>query len=226
MLAIIPARGGSKGIPDKNIKIFAGKPLIVHTIEAAKKAKGISRIIVSTDSEKIAQIAIRSGAEIPFMRPKRLATDSARAIDNYIYTLSRLNSVAGKKYSHFMVLQPTSPLRTSKDIDNAIQLFFDKKADSVISVCESWHPVEWTKRIDSMGILKNFILKNNQKNKQAYIKTYIPNGALFVFKLSLIEQKKTYYSGKTYAYLMPKERSIDIDDDFDFEMAQYLMGKQ
>ena len=137
MIAIIPARGGSKGIPNKNIKQLSGKPLIAYTIEAAKNAKSLKKIILSTDDQEIAKIARNYGVEVPFMRPKELATDDALAIDNYIYTIERLNSKLREPYESFVVLQPTSPLRTALDIDNAVRIFRENNADSVVSVSEA-----------------------------------------------------------------------------------------
>lgn len=226
VIAIIPARGGSKGLPGKNIKAINGKPLIWYTINAAKKSKFIGKIIVSTDDDGIANISKSFRAEIPFMRPKELARDDSLAIDNYIYTINKLNE--GFKYciEEFIVLQPTSPLRTSLDIDNAVKIFKEKKADSVISVSEAIHPPIWAKRIDSKGILMNYFdIKIGNKNRQEIEKAYMPNGAIFVFKYSLIKEKYSYYSDKTYPYVMPLERSIDIDSKLDFEFAEYLMKK-
>lgn len=126
MIAIIPARGGSKGLPGKNIKFLNGKPLIAYTIEAALKAKHVHRVIISTDDLEIADTAKKYGAEVPFMRPEYLATDDALAIDVYKYTLSRLSETEGTIITDFMVLQPTSPLRTATDIDKAITIFKEK----------------------------------------------------------------------------------------------------
>ena len=226
VITIIPARGGSKGLPGKNIKEMNGKPLIWYTINAAKKSKHISKIILSTDDVRIAKIASNCGAEIPFMRPKKLATDNALAEDNYIYTIDRLNKEFSYSISEFIVLQPTSPFRTSLDIDNAIKIFKEKKADSVISVSETIHPPIWAKRIDENGILRNYFnIEIGNKNRQEIEKAYMPNGAIFILKYSLLKEKYSYYSDKTYPYIMPLERSIDIDSKLDFEFAEYLMKK-
>ena len=224
MLAIIPSRGGSKGLPGKNIRLLNGKPLIGYTIESAIEAKNINRVVVSTDDMEIAKIAKIYGAEIPFMRPQELATDNALAIDNYIYTIERLNTEFGGNYKEFVVLHPTSPLRTAEDIDNAIEIFKNRNAESVISVCEAPHPPLWAKEIDVHGILKNyFSLNTENKNRQELKKAYMPNGAVYVFKISLLKEKRVYYFEKTYPYVMPKERSIDIDDYFDFKLAEFLI---
>jgi len=223
MLAIIPARGGSKGLSGKNIKILNGKPLIAYTIEAALLAKNVDRVIVSTDSQQIAEVVVGLGAEIPFLRPDRLSTDSALAVDNYIYTVARLEKESGLKISDFIVLQPTSPLRTFSDIDNANDLFKEKKADSVISYTEETHPVYWHKKInDDLSIRE--IFKTELKNRQAYEKTHYPNGAIFIFKTSLIYSKK-YITKNSYAYIMPRNQSVDIDTIDDFNYAEYLLRK-
>lgn len=224
MLSIIPARGGSKGLPGKNIKLLQGKPLIAHTIEQALQAKEISKVIVSTDDREIADIARQYGAEVPFIRPQYLATDTALSIDNYIYTIERLKKETGVNINNFIVLQPTSPLRTSKDIDNAINLFYEKKADSVISYTEEQHPIAWHKKVNSDLSFTN-IFEDKLQNRQDIKTTYYPNGAIFIFKFELILQK-IYYSDKTYAYIMPRNSSVDIDTIDDFEYVEFLIQKK
>jgi len=225
MIAIIPARSGSKGLPGKNIKILIDKPLIAYSIEAALKARSISEVIVSTDDAHIAQIAIEYGAKVPFLRPKSLATDEALAVDNYIYTIERLNKLRSKQIDSFVVLQPTSPLRTTKDIDEAINLFYRKNADSVISYTKESHPIYWHKKINDDLSFSEIFNDLNIKNRQAYEDTYYPNGAIYVFKFDLIK-KKQYYSKKSFAYLLPRERAVDIDTIQDFEYAEFLLKKK
>ena len=224
MLAIIPARGGSKGILGKNIKLLCGKPLIVYTIEAAMAAKSIDRVILSTDDLEIAKIAGKYDVDIPFMRPAHLAQDDSLAIDNYMYTVDRLNAESSNQYDDFIVLQPTSPFRTAADIDKAIELFHDKKADSVISVCEAFHPPVWAKRMAPSGVLKDYFdIDIGNKNRQELEKAYMPNGAIFILKLSLLKNLYSYYSANTYGFIMSPERSIDIDTPLDFKFAEFLM---
>lgn len=141
MIAIIPARGGSKGLPGKNIKEMCGKPLIAYTIEVALKSKSIDHVILSTDDEEIATVAKKYGAEVPFMRPAELASDTAMAVDNYIYTIGRLEKEWNTKIDSFVVLQPTSPLRIAEDVDGAVELFNTRKADSVVTYVKEAHPV-------------------------------------------------------------------------------------
>lgn len=223
--AIIPARGGSKGLPRKNVLDLCGKPLIAWTIEAALGSEYISEAIVSTDDEEIAEISRKYGAKIPFMRPKELATDDSIAIDTYLYTIERLNSEFNNDYEEFVVLQPTSPLRTSSHIDEAIELFFDKKADSVLSFYENPHPTNWLKIIDENGLLQNYEKSTLLRNRQDYIKTYLPNGAIVILKYSLLNKERTYYFTKTYPFVMDHLLSIDIDSSEDFILVDCIISK-
>lgn len=224
MIAIIPARGGSKGLPGKNIRQMNGKPLIAYAIEEALKAKHIDRVIISTDDEEIARIAVEYGAELPFMRPAELASDTAMAVDNYIYTIGRLEKESGKPIDAFVVLQPTSPLRIAEDIDGAVELFEDKNADSVISYCQEAHPVTWHKFLDEEGHFVD-IFDSNIKNRQDNRVSYYPNGAVYVFRTSIIRERR-YYTSNSYAYIMPRKRSIDIDFIEDFEYAEFLLSRR
>lgn len=223
MIAIIPARGGSKGLPGKNIKPLNGKPLIAYAVEAALKAKHIDRVIISTDDEEIARVAVQYGAELPFMRPAELASDTALAVDNYIYTIGKLEQESGTIIDAFVVLQPTSPLRIAEDIDGAVELFEKKKADSVISYTQEAHPISWHKYLDEEGHFID-ILDANIKNRQDNRVSYFPNGAVYVFRTSMIRERK-YYTEKSYAYIMPRSRSVDIDFIEDFEYAEFLLRR-
>jgi N-acylneuraminate cytidylyltransferase/CMP-N,N'-diacetyllegionaminic acid synthase len=223
MIAIIPARGGSKGLPDKNIRLLAGKPLIAYTIEAALQSNEVSRVIISTDCSKIASVAQTYGAEIPFMRPVALAQDHSLIIDTYIYTIDRLNQEGGN-INEFIALLPTAPLRKARDIDAAIQLYRQKNADSVISYYPAPHPVQWYKYIDENGVLRSFFEEGNRlANRQEEKKAYLPNGAIYVFKYHIIKTLRVYYTERSYPYIMPQERSIDIDTLTDFRYAEYLL---
>lgn len=222
MIAIIPARGGSKGLPGKNTKHLMGKPLIAYTINAALKSKHISEVIISTDDTEIYRVSVEYGAKETFLRPPSLAKDDSLAIDNYIYTIDRLSNDFGYNIKEFVVLQPTSPLRESSDIDAAIELFKEKKADSVISYTKEHHPVTWHRYLNEENQFENIFL-DSLENRQVNRPSYYPNGAIFVFKYNLIKKKK-YYSEKSYAYVMSREKSVDIDTIQDFRYAEYLMG--
>ena len=226
MLAIIPARGGPKGVKAKNIKLLCGKPLIVYTIEAALAAKSIDQIVLSTDDPAIAKIASKYDVEIPFMRPKNLAQDDSLAIDNYIYTVERLNREFGCNHEEFTVLLPTSPLRLPEDISEAIELFVEKDANSVISCSKAHHPPEWAFKTRNNGAISRNFANKPMMNRQEYENVYFPNGSIYVFKYTLLRERNSYYSDKTYAYIMPPERSVDIDTEFDFLFAEYLMTRR
>ena len=221
MIAIIPARKGSKGLPGKNIKDLIGKPMIAYSIEEALKSKHITEVVISTDCKEIEEVAVKYGAKSPFLRPEHLATDNAKAIDNYIYVIDRINKEFGYDVKEFVVLQPTSPLRKVEDIDGSIELFKGKNADSVISYTEEHHPIEWHKYITDEGKFEN-IFEERLFNRQEIKKSYFPNGAVFVFDYELIKQGK-YFSDNSYAYIMPRLRSVDVDTIEDFKYIEFLM---
>lgn len=224
MIAIIPARGGSKGLPGKNIRPLLEKPMIAYTVEAARRSIYIDDIIVSTDDCLIADVAVQYGAMCPFFRPDELASDDALVIDSYVYTIDRLEAEYGYVIHEFAVLQPTSPLRIAEDIDNAIALFRERDADSVISCVEEDHPVQWHKYLDAECRFEN-IFDETLQNRQQYRKSYYPNGAVYVFRSELI-RRRSYYSEKSFAYVMPPRRSVDVDSLEDFQYAECLMKSQ
>jgi len=221
MIAIIPARGGSKGLKKKNIKKLGNEPLIHWTIKSALSSKYISKVILSTDDKEIVRSCRSTGVEIPFMRPKKLAQDNSLAIDTYLYTIRKIKKKFDYKNDEFIVLLPTTPFRNSNDIDNAIKIFYKKKADSLISCCEMNNPISWAFSINKFGIIKK---KNNKlKNRQDEKKMYLPNGGIFILKYSLIKEVKNYYFKNTYSYIMPKFRSLDIDTEDDFKLAEFYL---
>ena len=222
MIAIIPARGGSKGLPGKNIKMLCGKPLISYTIECARQSRFIDRVIVSTDDAAIADVAIRAGAEVPFLRPASLAGDASMAIDTYLYTVERLAAEEKKSFENLVVLLPTTPLRLSEDVDGAIELFIDRQADSVISYTPEAHPVKWHKYLDGNNSFVN-IFDDTIDNRQAQRISYYPNGAVYVFKTAIL-RTRMYYTEKSFAYVMPRNRSVDIDSMEDFLYAEFLLN--
>lgn len=224
MIAIVPARGGSKGLPGKNTRILCGKPLISWTIETALKSKYIDKVVLSTDDDKIAEIGEDCGAIIPFMRPSELAGDNSIATDAYLYTIERLNKENGYIIEDFMVLLPTAPMRLVEDIDQAVEIFYNNKASSVMSYASLNHPPEWTVKILDDGIVRNyFTCLSEGKNRQEYCSPYICNGSIYILKYSLFKESKKYYYPNTYGYIMPQQRSIDIDTEIDFKFAEFLM---
>jgi len=226
MIAIIPARGGSKGLPGKNIRDLDGMPLICHTIKSALESESITRVIISTDDDDIAIVAKECGAEVPFNRPSKLAKDNSMVMDAYLYTIDRLVEMENITIDSFIALLPTAPLRRSHDIDMAVEIFNFNKADSVISVTEPDAPAEWYRRIDNDGILRDYFPNTNTiKNRQEFNKSYIPNGAIYIFNVEKLRLSRQYYMDKTYPYVMPRSRSADIDEILDFEWAEFLINK-
>jgi N-acylneuraminate cytidylyltransferase/CMP-N,N'-diacetyllegionaminic acid synthase len=222
ILALIPARGGSKGLPRKNIRPLLGKPLIAWTIEQALASKYLDRVIVSTDSEEIAEISKKYGAEVPFMRPKKLATDEVKSIDVVLHAVKWMEENDGS-YDLLMLLQPTSPLRTVEDIDKAVELLFGKGAIAVVSVCKVDHHPYWSNVLPEDGCMENFIRPEAiNKNRQGLPIFYRLNGAIYLAYCDYLKQEKTFFGDKTFAYIMPKERSIDIDEEIDFILAELL----
>lgn len=224
ILALIPARGGSKGLPGKNILPFHGKPLIAWTILQALAGKYLDKVLVSTDDEKIATISRKYGACVPFLRPKKLATSKSNMIDVVLHSLNFL-AQRGEDYDMVILLQPTSPLRTSKDIDKAIELFFEKKASSVISVCPSEHHPWWSVSLRQNSKIEKF-LGNAHKNRQELPRFYRLNGAIYLNGVSSFKKERIFIGKNTYAYVMPAERSVDIDSRIDFDFAAFIKAKQ
>lgn len=225
ILAIIPARGGSKGIPDKNIRNICGKPLISWTIEQAKNCEYIDKVLVSTDDEEIAEISRIYGVEVPFLRPKELAKDDSPTIDAILHSLNFLEEI---NYIPEIVvlLQPTSPLRLVKDINNSIEQFLEKKYDSIISVCNFDHSPYWSLRIDSDYLNPAFGEDYFETRRQDLPILYHPNGAIFISNPSNLKMFKSFLCEKAGAYIMPSERSFDIDNELDFLLVEFLMKKR
>lgn len=227
MLAIIPARGGSKGLARKNIRLLKGKPLIAYSIEAALNAASITRVIVSTDSEEIKDVSEQYGAEIPFMRPAYLASDEAMVMDTYFFVIEELARQEGNMRNNFVALLPTAPLRRSMDIDEAVRIFKEKGADSVISVTESPLPPQWFLDIRPDGALRGYFpAADGVSNRQLHRKAYVPNGAIYVFNYDQLKKTRQYYHARTFPYIMPRERSVDIDSQIDLDWAELMLSQQ
>jgi CMP-N,N'-diacetyllegionaminic acid synthase len=221
VLAVIPARGGSKGLLGKNILPLAGKPLIAWTIESAIESKYIDKCIISTDDQEIADISLKYGGDVPFMRPSELATDKANSIDVITHSIEAIE----EKYALIILLQPTSPLRNSFDIDNALELLENKHAGALVSMVEIRHPVEWAARISGdLHIPELVTTLSKNTRRQDFEKRYELNGAIYISISDLFTKQNSFISNHTIAYVMPKERSIDIDDEIDFKFAEYLLS--
>ena len=224
-VAIIPARGGSVGIPRKNVKELCGKPLIYWTIAAAKQSARVTRLIVSTDDEEIAAVAESYGAEVPFMRPADLATSEAKAADVWRHALDWLRE-HGEPADESVWLHPTSPLREPGDIDAAVDLLREKKADSVVSVCECEHPPLYANTLPEDLCMRDFIREEiKNANRQELPVYYRLNGSVYVIDVGYFSRSGYIIGENTYAYIMPKIRSVDIDDEIDFLLAETILKK-
>ena len=222
ILGLIPARGGSKVLPGKNVMKFAGKPLIAWTIDASKESGILDRVIVSTDCPEIARISREYGAETPFMRPEELSRDHSPAMPFIIHALKWMMENENYAPDCLMLLQPTSPLRNSQDIVNSVDLMRREGSDSVISVCEpAVHPYH-SKQINDEGYIDNLVGRSENVPRQKLPKAYILNGAIYLVRTTVLIDKETLYPPKTSAYIMPQERSIDIDNEIDFRIAEFI----
>ena len=223
VLAIIPARGGSKGIPRKNIKLLVGKPLIAWTIEAAKKSKYIDRLILSSEDEEIIKIAKEWGCEVPFIRPKELATDETPGIEPVIHAINTLN----KKYDYVCLLQPTSPLRKVGDVDSCIEKCVSANAFSSVSVTEvDKHPY-WMYKLSTNSTLKPlFPKKSLLTRRQELPSIYMPNGAIYFANIDHLTKTKSFFTEGTIAYIMKSINSLDIDSPLDFELCASFLSKR
>lgn len=222
ILAIIMARGGSKRLPNKNILEFNGKPLIAWTIGAAKKSRYIDRVIVTTDSPQIAEIAKEYGADVPFIRPGDLASDTATSMDTALHALDFIKTGEGKEYDYLAQLQPTSPLRTEKHIDEAIELLLsDENLDAVSSFYVWEKKPQWLHCENENGLLETCLeMKESYVNAKDYL---IPNGAIALVKTATIYAERTFYPKKIKAYIMDRNDSADIDTIEDFKLAEMFV---
>jgi CMP-N,N'-diacetyllegionaminic acid synthase len=221
-VAIIPARGGSKRLPHKNILPLNGKPLIAWTIEAALNSHSFDRIIVSTDCPRIQEVAEKYGAEVPYLRSESLATDTATT-EVVIQDVVQFLKNNGETVGMVAILQPTSPLRKASHITEAISLFQEKKAKAIVSVCPLDHPYQFCNALNTDLSLLDFIKPENMRRTQDLPTYYRLNGAIYLLNSEVVDDFQGLYRQGSFAYVMPKEDSIDIDDKFDFEFAEFLL---
>lgn len=222
-LAIIPARGGSKGIKNKNIKPLLGKPLIAYTISEARKSCVIDKIIVSTDSPAIRDLAVKLGAETPFLRPARLAQDKTPMYPVVKHAVEFLEH-KGENFEIIVVLQPTSPLRKAADIDGAITKLLTLRADSVVSLCLTEHSPYWM-RVIRKGKVCPLMRARQYSRRQDLPKVYRLTGAIYATRRDVLFKHEAVAGGNTVPFIMPGERSIDIDTELDFKSAEIILGK-
>ena len=224
ILAIVPARGGSKGIKDKNIKEIEGRPLIEYTIEAAKRCEYIDEIVVSTDSEKIAKVAKKAGAKVPFLRPDELASDTARTIDVVLFTIEQLKLI-GQEYDIVVLLQPTSPLRDEDDICGAIEKYVSCNMKSLVSVSEvSESPILMRQIVDETHMEKLLNI-NSTIRRQDMAKYYMVNGSIYINKIEELNSD-TSLNDNVIPYVMDRSHSVDIDDYVDIEVMKYYVNNR
>ena len=227
IIAVITARGGSKRLPGKNILPLSGKPMIAWSIKAGLESKYVDRLIVSTDDAEIAAVAKTNGADVPFMRPEHLASSTASSIDAVIHAIDTLETQEDS-YTYVLLLQPTSPLRTSEHIDQAVELLIKTKADSIIGVTEIDHPIEWTNKLPDDLSMDNFLSPQFQGiRSQDFPTRYIINGAIYLCRIDRLKEAGSFLLPKnTYAYIMDKSSAIDIDDDLNFQLAELFLNKK
>ncbi len=230
ILGLIPARGGSKGIPKKNIKLLAGKPLIAWTIEQALNSKYLDKVLVSTDDKEIAEISKKYKAEVPFLRPKELAADEAKSIDVIIHALDFLKA-QGLNYDYLMLLEPTSPLRETQDIDRTIEILSNnKRAKAIVSVAklESTHP-EFNVIIDkSTGCIRKMdgTADFRALRRQELQDVFFFEGTIYLSEVDTLLAKRTFYHEKTLPYIVPRWKSLEIDEMCDLVCAEALLKAQ
>lgn len=221
-IAIIPARSGSKGLKDKNIRLMCGKPLLAYSIEAALKSEQFDEVMVSTDSEQYAEIARAHGAQIPFLRSERTSGEAASSWDVVAEVLNGYKK-NGELFDTICLLQPTSPLRTADDIKNAYALYMDKASIAVVSVCEAEHSPLWCGRLPENNEFTGFISPENNRRRQDMGKFYRINGSIYIVNLAKFKADMFLYQKGSFAYIMSQDRSIDIDTLTDFKLAELLM---
>lgn len=222
ILSVIPARGGSKGIKFKNIVNLNGKPLIAYTIEESLKSKLINRTIVSTDSQLIANISKKYGADVPFLRPESLALDTSKNIEVLIHAINEL-SLVGEKYDYVLILQPTQPLRNSYHIDEAIKFLIDSEEDNLVSVSKvKEHPI-LMRRISEKGTVINLLNCSSTVRRQDFPDYYKVNGAIYINKVNEKLNLNTSLNDNKLAYIMDEKYDIDIDNILDLKLVEIVM---
>lgn len=224
ILYLILARGGSKGLPGKNIKDFCGKPLISWSIETIKNTQASGDIVISTDSQEIANIAKEYGAEVPFIRPDFLAEDTSTSMDAIFHALEYLES-RNRMYDLIVLIEPTSPLREAKDIDNAITTLLESdNGESIVSISktECQHP-DFLISLGENNITKKFIEQKGVKRRQELNDLYFYEGSFYISTIKSLKENKGFYHEKTIGYPLPKWKSLEIDDIYDFVMCEALM---
>lgn len=221
LLALIPARGGSKGIPRKNIRMFCGKPLLQWSIDVALAAPSVDRVVVTTDDPEIAEVARAVGAEVPFLRPPELSSDTASGIVPVLHALQQLPDV-----NDVLLLQPTSPLRLVEDVEAIVALHRQVGCDAVVSVTPSNKHPAWMFGLSPEKVLEPIIEFTYVACRQQLSPCYALNGALYLASRSFLERERSFLTTNTVGYVMPPERSLDIDTPLDWQWGELLINQQ
>lgn len=228
ILGLVNARGGSKGVPGKNIKLLGGRPLIAWSIAAGLGSRHLSKVVVSTDSEAIAEAARAAGAEVPFMRPAELATDTARQIDAIIHAVGFVEARDGR-YDYVCLLQPTCPLRSSADVDGALDLLLSTGADSVVTVTDvgGRHPMTLYRK-GKDGVLSPYLASDGAGVlRQDFEELYWRTGGVYAMKRDVVMERRSLYGQDIRGYAVPEERCFNIDSPFDWALcAAYVDAQQ
>jgi len=225
VLGLIPARGGSKGVPRKNLRPLGGVPLVVRSIQTGLRCRSITDLCVSTDDEEIAAVCSEAGAKVPFLRPAELATDEAPTLPTMQHALAEMEKLTGKTYDYLVLLEPTSPFRIENDVEGALSALRDSDADSIVGVTQlaSQHPI-FTKKIED-GVLLPFVMPEPEGTRRQDAKppAYCRNGAIYVFRTERTTRRGRLYGDKVLPWVMPDERSVNIDREVDFLVAESLI---
>ncbi len=224
VLGVIPARGGSKGVPRKNIAPLLGKPLIAYTIQAALESTLLTDVVVSTDDEEIAQVSQDFGAQVPFMRPAELATDRAQAVPTIQHAVREMERIRGCRYDAVVMLQPTTPLRTSEDIDQCLRKLFATDADSVISVVEvgGYHPVRM-KRIVDDRLVDYAEEEVENRPRQELPPVYLRAGSVYATRRDVLMEQGTFKGRVSRPFVVPAERHVNVDSPMDLKVAEWKL---
>lgn len=229
ILALIPARGGSKGLPGKNIRPLLGKPLIAWSIEKGLESQYIDRVAVSTESPAIAAIARRYGAHVPFLRPKKLATDKAKTIDVIFHAVDYFNE-KGESFDYLILLEPTSPLRGRSDLDSAIKKLIDRSrtSDALVSVGEIRLESPYIAKLIVDGYVTPLIKENAKKffQRQQLPKTFFPYGVIYASKITALRKTGTFYHKKTIPYFIERWQNYEVDDIYDFACIETILKER
>jgi CMP-N,N'-diacetyllegionaminic acid synthase len=225
ILGIIPARGGSKAIPRKNLALLANKPLLAWTVEVALESASLDRLVISTDDPEIAEVGKNLGAEIPFLRPTELAADTSTSMDVILHAIRWFDDNESYRPDYVLLLQPTSPLRTATDIRESIKLALAKNADSVVSVCESHQHPFWMKGVNDEDKLVDLYPQSAAPTRRQDLSpVFALNGAIYLALRTFLLSERMFISDRTYAYGMPENRSLDVDTPWDLYLANLILN--